>query len=310
MLTSLTGCGPKQISGVYVSHNAGEVNMLQLSQSPDGHLIGNLNSVSLNADGKIASNNWSISNGSFDGGELTLVFSSSNFQRNMSGSKKGSLIRLNIIDASGNVQTAAFQRSSTEEFEKYANELKIKSQGIGMTKGFNSRTQDMHGTVVNAEVWSQNAEVHSQRIPNAKTLFTQIEDKMRLLIGRERTTSDSFARGKIAFAVGQGDFSAGQMDFQIDQTWDPIISDGSSLKSRMSNAQANCNGDHGGADQGSASSDVYNKWLAGCRELKAEKSKFDQLFEHILAARTDEKSFQVQAQSRRRALVNEANHIE
>lgn len=69
-----TACNASRISGTYVAHMAAFAEMLQLTQTENGHFTGVLTFVELKQDGIISSRQTSL-NRTEDGGQLTLNFS-------------------------------------------------------------------------------------------------------------------------------------------------------------------------------------------------------------------------------------------
>ncbi|WP_162634340.1 hypothetical protein [Ralstonia sp. GX3-BWBA] len=53
LLTVLTGCGPKSVSGGYLGKTPGTVVWLQLVETPDKHITGQLNTSTIDKDGKL-----------------------------------------------------------------------------------------------------------------------------------------------------------------------------------------------------------------------------------------------------------------
>jgi len=286
--------------------------MLQLTQTDNGQLSGVLSLVELNQDGNVSSEQTPV-NGTADSDQLTLKFPtilSFISGRSLSGTINGSTIHLQIVDSKGNVSSEEFVRSTPAQFKAYADEMKSKGQRIVYNTKLLNLAQDYRETVANADNWIANAEAHAERIPNAKTQYENIESEMRSLVERERTTTDAVTRSQIAVAVTQADIASEQVDIQVQQVWDIGIGEsGSKLEKDFAGWDGNCGTDQELRKQG-ANDRAIEAWGGACKEVVAERAKFEPIYRRLSEQRTDLKSFQVTAQVHRKALVSEANRIQ
>jgi hypothetical protein len=311
LLLAGTACSASQISGTYVAHVSDVAEMLQLTQTPDGQINGVLNHAELKDDGRVSSQQASFS-GSAAAGQITLKFPILSFflsGQSLSGTVSGNTIRLQIVDSNGNVSTEVFERNSPSQFKAYIDEMKSKGQAIAYNAKLLSLAQQYRETVADAENWVANAEAHAQRIPNAKADYDKIESQMRSLIGRERQTLDSVTRSQISVAVTQADIAGEQVDIQIQQVWDIGIGEsGSRLEKDFTGWDGNCGMDQELRKQG-ATDRTIAAWDQACKEVVAERAKFEPTYKHLSEQRADFRSFQTTAQAHRKALVNEANRL-
>jgi hypothetical protein len=133
---------------------------------------------------------------------------------------------------------------------------------------------------------------------------------MRSLVGRERQTLDSVIRSQIAVAVTQEDISGEQVDIQVQQVWDIGIGEsGSQLEKDFTGWDGNCGTDQELRKRG-ASDRAISAWDQACKQVIAERAKFEPIYRHILEQRADLKSFQTTAQAARKTLVNEADQLQ
>lgn len=306
-----TSCNASQISGTYVAHASGVAEMLQLTQAPDGQINGVLNHAELKEDGRVSSQQASFS-GSTAAGQITLKFPILSLLlsgQSLSGTVSGNIIRLQIVDSTGNVSTEVFEKNSPSQFKAYTDEMKSKGQVIAYNAKLLDFVQQYRETVANAENWVANAEAHAQRIPIAKGDYDKIESQMRSLVGRERQTLDSVSRSQISVAVTQADIAGEQVDFQLQQVWDIDIGElGSKLEKDFTGWDGNCGTDqelrrHGATDR------TIALWDQACQEVVAERAKFEPIYNHLSEQRADLRSFQTTAKANRKALVNEANRL-
>jgi len=312
LLLVATACNASQISGTYVAHAQGVVEMLQLTQMPDGQVNGVLNHVELNDGGNVSSKQASFS-GSAAAGQITLKFPMFSFflsGQSLAGTVSGNTIRLQIVDSNGNVSTEVFERSSPSQFKTYADEMKYKGQAIAYNNNLLNLARQYRERVVNAENWIANAEAHAQRIPNAKSDYDKIESQMRSLVGRERETPDSVTRSQIVVAVTQADISGEQVDIQVQQVWDIGIGEsGSQLEKDFKGWDGNCGTDQDLRKRG-ATDRAISAWDQACKQVIAERAKFEPIYRHMSEQRAGLRLFQNTAQATRKTLVNEADQLQ
>jgi hypothetical protein len=311
--TVLTGnvCTASQVSGTYVAHATTFAEMLQLTQTSDGQISGVLSHVELKQNGRINSEQTPL-NGTADAGQLTLRFPtilSFISGKSLAGTIRGSTIRLQMVDSNGNVFSEALERSSPSQFKAYADEMKSRGQSIVYNAKLINLAQEYRETVANAENWIANAEAHAGRIPNAKADYDRIERQMNSLVVRERAAPDSVNRSQIAVAVTQADIAGEQADIQVQQVWDIGIGDsGSKLEKDFTEWDGNCGTDEELRKQG-ANDQAVSAWDKACKQVAAERAKFDSIYRRMSEQRADLRSFQATAQAHRKALVAEANRI-
>lgn len=307
-----TACHASRISGTYVAHAPTFAEMLQLTETDNGQLGGVLSLVELKQDGNVGSEQTPVS-GTTDAGQLTLKFPnilSFISGKSLAGTISGSTIHLQIVDSNGNVSSEEFVRSTPAQFKAYADEMKSKGQRLVYNTKLLSLAQEYRETVANAENWIANAEALAERIPNAKADYDKIESEMRSLVGREQQASDSVTRSQIAVAVMQEDIAGEQVDIQVQQVWDTGIGDtGSKLEKDLAGWDGSCGTDQELRKQG-ANDRAIEMWDRACKEVVAERVKFEPIYRRLSEQRADLKSFQVTTQAHRRALVAEANRIQ
>jgi hypothetical protein len=312
MALAATVCNASQVSGTYVAHTSVFTEMLQLTQTPDGQISGVLSYVGLKSDGQISSEQTPV-NGTADADQLTLKFPTIlSFipGKSLAGTIGGGAIHLQIVDSNGNLSSEAFERSDPAKFKAYADELKSQGQAIAYNTKLLNLAQQYRETVANAENWIANAKAHAERIPNAKGDYDRIEKRMHELVDRERHTLDGVTRSQISVAVMQGDIAGDQVDIQVQQIWDFGIGDpGVRLEKEFQGWDGNCGTDGELRKQG-ATDQAISAWDGACKQVVAERAKFEPIYRRLSEQRADLKSFQATAQTRRKALVNEANRIQ
>jgi hypothetical protein len=301
--------GQSRMSGVYVGHGTGFAEMLQLTQTSNGQISGVFTSVELKEQGEIKAEQTTVS-GSVDAGQVTLKFGSFIFANTIAGTFNGNSIRLQITDSKGNVSSPVLLRGTADEFKRYADNIKAKSKAIKLTAELLSRARQFRETIEQTEKWITDAELHESRIPRIKDSYEKIERQMQTLIIRERQTVDSVTRTQISLNVGQSDLAGEQTDLQIEQVWDlSILSNGANFYESFAKWDGRC-GTSEDFLRGGATEQAVQSWETACKSALAEKQRFIPIFKHISSQRAEVKAIQEAAQSRRKALVEEARRLE
>lgn len=309
-ITQLT-CGENRISGTYLAHSDDFAEMLQLTQTDNGRLDGVLTSVVMSREGTISSTDCKLA-GAIDAGQITLLCHYGVFQDiNLAGTVNAitSSIQFQRADTSGKLESVPFARSSANDFKKYTDGLKVKADGIVLTKEFVKRAQALREIVQRAENWIASADSHAQKIAGVKNYFRKLDGEMNSLVEREKTISNGVARGQIAVAVSQGNVDGSQADIQINQVWDQEIGD---IGQTLANALVTFHSPCGPMDEyfkRGVTPEAIQNWQSACQQLLVEREKFAPIFRRIMEQRADLKDFQNIARSRREALVQEADRI-
>jgi hypothetical protein len=311
LLLPNSACGASRIGGIYIAHGEQFVNMLQLTESQNGQISGVLYTIDLSSDGSISTNNISITSGTIDGDQLTLHLSElAVFGENIGGTANGNTIRFQSTGKDGTVQEWDFRRGSLDEFKSYGDSLKAKGEAIILNSKLVKNTQVLHQTVSDAETWISNAELHAQRIPNAKDHFQRLENQMRSLVAREHATLDSVTRSQISVAVIQLNVNGTQTDLEVNQLWDLTIGNsGQILIKTFSDYPSNCYSSAELQRRG-ATLQIAEEWHSACEQALAERTKFEPEFTHIMEQRAELKSFQSAAEAKRQKFVDEASRIQ
>ena len=188
--------------------------------------------------------------------------------------------------------------------------MKSKGGAIVYNAKLLNLAQQYRETVANAERWIATAEAHAEKTPNAKADYDKIENKMRSLVERERATLDSVTRSQISVAVNQADIAGEQADIQVQQVWDIGIGEsGSKLEKDFAGWDGRCGTDEQLRKQG-ATDQAIAAWDGACKQVVAERAKFEPIYKQMSEQRAELRLFQTTAQAHRKALVNEANRLQ
>lgn len=287
--------------------------MLQLTETDNGQVSGVLSWVELKSDGRVTSEQAPVT-GTVDAEQITLSIRAGLLSflvgTSVAGMVTGGTVQLQTIDSSGNVATHVFARGTTAAFKTYADQLKTKGAGIVFNGKLMDGARQFHDTVQNAEQWIANAELHAQRLPGVRTRYQEIEAKMQSLVATERVTSNAVERSQISVSVNQGDIAGDQADIGVEQVWDINIGEpGKRIADNFARWDSKC-GDAAELQRRGASAQSADAWESACKRALAEQAKFAPIFKKIMEQRAELKSFQAAAQTRRKAIVAEANRMQ
>ncbi|NWA05396.1 hypothetical protein [Pseudomonas gingeri] len=127
----LVGCFERSVSGTYVAKRESGAELMQLTQTSDGKLVGSLQRVALNTQGALEKLQLNVI-GAVDGESLTLTMARVGIPitQNFSGAVTDSGLELNMVDNSGAALQARFARSNIEEFNAAVGRLTQAGQSI------------------------------------------------------------------------------------------------------------------------------------------------------------------------------------
>jgi hypothetical protein len=191
--------------------------------------------------GSLSSEHESLT-GVVDRDQITLtVHGFLGFSANTGGTIHGNTIQLQTLEPNGTLQSLALKRGSQSDFQKYADELRHDADVIALARNLGRRAQELRQIVQQAENWIAFAELHARRIDGVKGHYQKLEGQMRMLVDRERETSNSVARTQISVNVIQGNVAGTQTDIEVNQMWDQnIAASGRRLHAVFTNLPSNC----------------------------------------------------------------------
>ncbi|KAF3462092.1 hypothetical protein ACQCP0_21065 [Ralstonia pseudosolanacearum] len=273
-LTVLCGCGQNNVSGGYIAKPPGTVVWLQLVETPDKHLTGQLDTASIDKSGKLVYLNAPVT-GAINGESISISLKpqallASSVQ--LAGTFKGGLLTLR---GGPTGDTVTLHRASDDEFAKGRQELAEQSQRLLAAKAdAEQRAQaareekeqlDMVRDLAR-RIKRINAELPArvERLLKAENTYVAITQKMRGLVERQQglagNSGAGVARSQIVVALNQGIVDSNQAHIIVG-------SDGQSLRSAIGPAMENLpvaeQSCHRAGSQGhSASSDACLALLA------------------------------------------------
>jgi hypothetical protein len=286
--------------------------MLQLTQANGGQLSGTISWIELRNDGQVKSGHAQVT-GAVDAGQLTLKIGSGLesflFGTSVSGTISDTTITLQTVNSHGSVSSHRFARSTVTSFDDDAKQLQAKATDIILNQKLKHDAEQFRHTVQLTQSWIADAELHAQRLPTVRARYQQIEQQMESLVAKQRNTIDSVTRGQISVAVNQGDVAAAQVDIEVDQLWDlNIVSAGSDLNRVFVQWNGQC--DLPAETRRHANPQLRQTLEVYCKQALEERDTFIPTLQRIMEQRTKLKSFQADAQARRRVLVDESNRLQ
>ena len=313
ILLCASACWAARVSGTYIGHGASFAEMLQLTETNNGQVSGVLSWIELKSDGRVTSEQAPVT-GTVDAEQITLNIRAGLLSflvgNSVAGTVKGGAVQLQTVDSSGNVATHIFARGTAADFKTYADQLKAKGARIIFSRNLMDGARQFHDTVQNAEQWIANAELHALRLPGVRMRYQEIEAKMQSLVATERVASNAVERSQISVSVNQGDIAGDQADIGVEQVWDINIGEpGKRIADDFARWDGKC-GDAAELQRRGASAQSAEASESACKRALAEREKFAPVFKTIMEQRAELKSFQAAAQSRRKAIVAEANRMQ
>lgn len=224
-LASMSACSSgTTVSGTYLAKGQGFVELLQLTQSKDGHLIGTLSHAGMKSGGAIERSSDGVT-GAVDGRSITLVTNAPlSLGTSMSGTVDGKVITLTHANGSeqftlvepAEYQTAVQQltargaaiqqRLNVEQAQ--AAQAKLLADQNNSVADLNRRLTEYAARVTSPNADKQNSAFHAT---HAKALA-----QARKYLEKEQT----FPRG--SYQAGQGAYAIGQVSYQLDSYNYPI----------------------------------------------------------------------------------------
>jgi hypothetical protein len=282
--------------------------MLQLTQATGGQITGVVSVVELDSAGNVKADTSSIMGGTLDGAQLTLTLHPGIFGTNISGTRVANTIRLQSIDREGRISSSTFTRGSASGFATCTEQLQQKSSIIKMNLNLSAQIRQFSQTARDAEAWTQNAQLHANRIPTAEDHYNQIQDEMQKLVERERSTSDRVDRSQLSVDVNQKSIDGDQFDIEVNQSWEwPIEGQLKAIAQRLADCVTTCNQRY--AEKPGAEPAIKDQWESGCRNVLAKQSNFQSIAQKVLEQRSELKAYQANAKLLRENTVKQAEKV-
>ena len=219
LVSLLTGCS-HTISGAYVADGPGFVEMLQLTQSPNGAILGTLSHTQIKPNGTLDQDTFNIT-GAADGTSITLVAHIPIPlvpNTNMSGTVSGRGITLNLPNGSEETYT----ESTAEDYQSTVRHLSDQAQALRQKlQAQDARDEEAHHRAdldnqvasLNQRLSNYAAMVQSAKAQQQITDFHRAHDQLLARARRGLDIEHTHPRG--SYAADQVDFAINQLQFQL-----------------------------------------------------------------------------------------------
>ena len=175
---TLAGCS-RSVSGSYFSQNVLFAQLLQLTETPDKHLIGTIQTVTLQDNGSLERDTANVT-GAVDGDTVAISIEAGFLggSRNVSGKISGQTIDL-IVPAKGNrlAHHAVYTKADVAQFETASNELLT----IGNAMMVKQRLQQQKAAA---------AQARQQRVDQMDSAASQLAKDLNTTTASQKQLSD------------------------------------------------------------------------------------------------------------------------
>lgn len=254
---TLAGCSRSDISGHYVARFSNGVYGLQLVETPDRHLTGQLDTVILNQNNKLEYTSFTAT-GVEDRGSVSLSFKQSGLlgaQLSGSGTMDGTSLSLTGNVNPGKVSTVNFTRASDQQYKTAINDLisaasnaaaqkaeaDARNALIAKQNAFSGAGQNLVGRL---QRFNSDADVHLARWPHTQEMYRQITAKMDSYLGMERqlvgNPNAAVKRGQIAVEINQVSLSTDQLHYDVMSVQNDFQTNISPLRDYIQKAKISC----------------------------------------------------------------------
>jgi len=225
-------------SGVYISRFTNAVEMLQLVETPDHRITGQLQAVIHTGGGNLENDSYEVS-GAASGPSITLTLKLNSLLSSPvteSGTFDGAKLELTGTLSGDQPQTLIFTKSTSAEFlavaadvREQARRARVQGAIIEAQKRREKQRQDFVSATEKLIFRIQHFEAASDalrpKLPNVERQYHAISSSMYAYYNRERGLAGNpgagFARGQIAVAISQASLATDQIHNQVQTTqWD------------------------------------------------------------------------------------------
>lgn len=225
-------------SGAYISRFTNAVELLQLVETPDHRITGQLQAVIHTGDGNVENDSYVVS-GAADGLNVTLMLKLNALLSNPvteSGTFDGSKLELTGQLAGGQPRTLIFAKSTPAEFLAAADAIRAQAGRARLQKAMieaqqrqEKQRQDFISATNQLIARIQHFEAASDallpKLPKMAQRYHAISSNMYAYYNRERTLAGNpaagLARSQIALTISQASLATDQIHNQVQLTqWD------------------------------------------------------------------------------------------
>lgn len=312
-----SGCARSDVSGTYMASDQHATIMLQIVETPDRHLSGQVTGVFVQPDGKIQNVNEAIS-GAVDGVSLTIE-TKPNGTLTIGPELSGAMnwkheIELTGPARNGQVATFVFVRGTAEQFQTMAAQVRSRSDVIVKTRAMQQNAEQFLSGVkrltVSMQRFGPDADKTLHGAPNVEQRYRSITSKMRANLDRERSlvANSNASQTRVDIAVGmlQGPLASDQIHFQVQSAQSIFQNSIEPTAKQASVAMAACATVVSGKYRGPMESEI----ASACRTLANEYPGFQQRYKATAGTLARLETVYQQERKAQQLFSNEAQKIE
>lgn len=228
---AFASCAPSNSTGTYLAKFTNGLARLQLVQSGDHIVTGEIDWVVYDSNGALTSSSASAT-GAIDAQTVSLTFKGNGFLSGVStgsGALGWNGLALTGDFNGGKVSTVTFTKSTEDQYQSTLESVQKAAQTIVAQRRLadqasreisnrNALIAEISNLTTRLQKFNDEAETHLQRWPNTEKSYLAITSDMQSKLNQERALkgdSNSFARGQISFAINQDEYSANQLHYSI-----------------------------------------------------------------------------------------------
>lgn len=218
----LAGCGNKGVSGAYIATGPQLINLLQLTESKDGQLLGSMSEVKYKADGTMERMALSVS-GTTDGQSITIAVKSDTLLAqsvNLSGTVEDGGITFSGADG-----TERFSKSTVDDYQAKLSELNRQAASLRIEAAREQHSKEVAAAhqaqqeALNARLLNESKQVDAltAKLNDYATLVEAKHDLSPFHVGHTKLLAAARHDLELQKALPKGSYAASQADFRINQ---------------------------------------------------------------------------------------------
>jgi hypothetical protein len=261
---SLFGCGDQSASGEYVGGSSTEVDRLQLVETPDWHLMGQLEISQLKPDGHIEYLNFAVT-GAADGSNVSLSMKLPvplTPAVDMSGTLAWNGITLTGGTLGGQSNTYTLRRGDDNQYQIALRALRTQAAQVSRDRAVaqakaeaqaeqarqlaQERTvaQQINQLSDQMERIESTATENLQKFPAVASHYRDITSKMEEYLARERSLAGDqgafSARSQLTLTINQGTIATYQLHDQVELVRDDFDGNATPMTKAAQTAKSDC----------------------------------------------------------------------
>jgi hypothetical protein len=324
-LAAATSAAWSNASGTYVDRDANAVAMLQLVQTSDGHVTGQLTVVEIDASGKLVDGNASVT-GVIDGQVITLqirpIFLLAT-ATNYSGRVDSTHIELNGPVDAGTLSRLVLKRGEIFDFQAGSEELKSRSREIIQARAAHERMakaetalhkfiEHIDKLISQMESFRKSVAANINLYSESQARYRTITAKMQAYLDRERNLAGdpkvAVARSQIAVSISQGEVAMDQAHVKFQAFNMPLLQDNRLIRTQLEESERECRGARNPTPSESVSTE-QTPVNATCLRLIEAAKLYKESVKQIGTAHDQTEAAYSTEHQRQSAILSDANRL-